>query len=70
MLLLKAMLKIGNGSKLDSHSIVKNGSRIGKDVSVGNYVVIGGLPQDLGFDPLRERMRLLATEQSLGKERL
>jgi len=43
--------QIGNGSKLDSHSIVKNGSRIGKDVSVGNYVVIGGLPQDLGFDP-------------------
>ncbi len=44
-------VRIGNGSKLDSHSIVKNGARIGSNVSVGNYVVIGGLPQDLGFDP-------------------
>lgn len=44
-------VQIGEGSKLDSHSIVKSGSRIGKNVLVGNYVVIGGLPQDLGFDP-------------------
>lgn len=43
--------QIGDGSKLDSHSVVKTGSRIGKNVLVGNYVVIGGLPQDLGFDP-------------------
>lgn len=44
-------VEIGSGSKLDSHSIAKSGSRIGNNVSIGNYVVIGGLPQDLGFDP-------------------
>ncbi len=44
-------VRIGSGSKLESHSVVKNGARIGSNVSVGNYVVIGGLPQDLGFDP-------------------
>lgn len=43
-------VEIGAGSKLDSHAILKDGARIGKSVTVGNFAVVAGLPQDLSFD--------------------
>lgn len=44
-------VEIGDGSVLEANAILRNGSRIGKSVTVGNFAVIGGLPQDLKFDP-------------------
>jgi len=44
-------VEIGAGSKLESHAIVKDGAIIGARVTVGNFAVISGLPQDLSFDP-------------------
>lgn len=44
-------VSIGAGSVLESHSIARKGSRIGKSVTVGNFAVVAGPPQDLSFDP-------------------
>ena len=43
-------VEVGSGSRLESHSILKDGSVLGKGVSVGNFAVIAGLPQDLSFE--------------------
>lgn len=43
-------VEIGAGSKLESHSVLKDGSIVGKGVTIGNFAVIAGLPQDLSFD--------------------
>ncbi|MDQ8179263.1 acyl-ACP--UDP-N-acetylglucosamine O-acyltransferase [Pelagicoccus sp. SDUM812005] len=44
-------VEIGAGSKLEAHAVLKDGARIGKSVTVGNFAVVAGLPQDLSFDP-------------------
>jgi len=43
-------VEVGSGSVLMAHSILKDGARIGKAVTVGHFVVVAGLPQDLSFD--------------------
>lgn len=43
-------VEIGEGSVLESHSILRSGARIGKSVTVGNFAVVAGPPQDLSFD--------------------
>lgn len=43
-------VEIGSGSVLESHCILKDGAVIGKGVTVGNFAVVAGLPQDLSFD--------------------
>ena len=45
-------VQIGNGNSFLTGAVVKNGVRIGNDNRVHEYAVIGGLPQDLGFDPV------------------
>jgi UDP-N-acetylglucosamine acyltransferase len=42
---------IGNGNSVLTGAVLKSGLRMGDDNSVYEYAVIGGLPQDLGFDP-------------------
>jgi len=40
---------IGEGSKLDAHAVVKEYTRIGKNVQISSGAVVGGTPQDLAF---------------------
>lgn len=41
---------IGNGNSLLTGAVVRNGVRMGNDNRIHEYAVIGGLPQDIGFD--------------------
>ncbi len=41
---------IGPGSEIASHSVIKKGVIIDKRCSVGEYAVLGGLPQDTRFE--------------------
>lgn len=43
-------VEIGDGSQVAAHAILKSGTRIGKSVTIENFCIIAGLPQDLGFD--------------------
>lgn len=49
--IVEADVEIGFGSRIEAHAILKDGSRIGNSVTIGNFAVVAGLPQDLGFDP-------------------
>ncbi len=49
--IVEADVEIGFGSKLEAHAVLKDGARIGNSVTVGNFAVVAGLPQDLSFDP-------------------
>jgi len=42
---------IGDNNKLFSGAVLRSGSRLGNGNTIHEYVVIGGLPQDLGFNP-------------------
>lgn len=42
---------MGSGNTLMTGVLLKNGVKIGDDNTIHEYAVIGGLPQDLGFDP-------------------
>ncbi len=44
-------VEIGDESIVESHAVLREGACIGKSVTVGNFAAIGGLPQDLSFDP-------------------
>ncbi len=41
---------IGNGNSVQTGAVLKNGLRMGDGNAVYEYAVLGGLPQDLGFD--------------------
>jgi len=40
---------IAEGCRLDAHAVVKEYTRIGKNVLISSGAVLGGAPQDLGF---------------------
>lgn len=44
-------VEVGAGSVLEAHAILRDGARIGRSVTIGNFSVVAGLPQDLSFDP-------------------
>lgn len=44
-------VQVGNGNSLLTGAVLKTGVRMGNENTVHEYAVIGGLPQDLGFDP-------------------
>ncbi len=48
---IEANVQMGNGNTLMAGVLLKNGVKIGNDNTIHEYAVIGGLPQDLGFDP-------------------
>ena len=48
---VEANVQIGDGNTLMTGALLKEGVNIGDDNSIHEYAVIGGLPQDLGFDP-------------------
>ncbi len=44
-------VKIGSGTVLRSHAVVRRYTEMGENNVVDSFVVLGGLPQDYGFDP-------------------
>ena len=42
---------LGKGLRIGAGAIVKTGAIIGDNVTISEYAIIGGDPQDLGFDP-------------------
>lgn len=48
---IEADVLMGNGNTLMTGASLRNGVNIGDDNTLHEYAVIGGLPQDLGFDP-------------------
>ena len=43
-------VKVGAGTVLRPHAVVRRGTTLGKDNFVDSFAVLGGDPQDLGFD--------------------
>jgi len=48
--IIEAGVSVGDGSSIDSHAIIKRLTRVGKDVRIGHFSVVGGDPQHLSFD--------------------
>jgi UDP-N-acetylglucosamine acyltransferase len=44
-------VEIGPGCIIRAHAIIRTGTILGKGCTVDSHCVIGGLPQDLAFDP-------------------
>ena len=47
---IDANVQMGNGNTLMTGALLKEGVNIGNNNTIHEYAVIGGLPQDLGFD--------------------
>ncbi len=43
-------VEIEEGSRIAAHAILRDGSRVGKHVTIDSFSTIAGLPQDLKFD--------------------
>ncbi|MDX1824924.1 MAG: acyl-ACP--UDP-N-acetylglucosamine O-acyltransferase [Thiohalomonadales bacterium] len=56
---------IGNGNSVLTGAVLKSGLRMGDDNSVYEYAVIGGLPQDLGFDPTTRSFVIIGNGNTL-----
>lgn len=48
---IEAGVEIGEGAVIEAHAVLRQGTRVGAKCVIGSHAVIGGLPQDLGFDP-------------------
>ncbi len=44
-------VELGDGVTLASHVVIRRGTRLGAGVKVDSFAVLGGLPQDLRFNP-------------------
>jgi len=49
--ILESGIKIGTGCRIHSHAQVLTGTWMGDGNTIGHAAIIGGLPQDLSFDP-------------------
>lgn len=47
--IIEGEVDIASGCKLESHSVIKRGAILEENVTVGNFAVVAGLPQDLSF---------------------
>ncbi len=47
---IEAGATIGPGCRIAAHAIIKRGAKLGAGVIVDHFAVVGGDPQDLGFD--------------------
>lgn len=57
--LVEAGVIIGSGCRIAAHAIIKTGTELADQVVVDHFAVIGGDPQDLGFDrQLRSGVRI------------
>jgi len=45
---------VGAGSVIAAHAVLRSGSVLEERVRVDSFAVVGGLPQDLSFDPIVE----------------
>lgn len=48
---IEANVQMGNNNTLLTGAVLKEGVSIGNNNKIHEYAVLGGLPQDLGFDP-------------------
>jgi UDP-N-acetylglucosamine acyltransferase len=44
-------VELGENTVIEAHAIVRSGTVTGPRCQIGNHAVVGGLPQDLHFDP-------------------
>ena len=51
---IEERVEIGDGCRIGAHAIIQPGVRMGRDNIVHPTAVLGGLPQDLGFNPEAE----------------
>lgn len=51
---IESRTEIGEGCRIEAHAVIHSYVRMGRNNHVCPQAVIGGLPQDLGFDPLTE----------------
>lgn len=49
--LIESDVSIGPGCAIAAHAIVRRFSELGAGVHIDSFAVVGGLPQDLSFDP-------------------
>jgi len=49
--IIETDVRIGDRCIIEAHAVVRSGVRMGADNRVHPHAVLGGLPQDLGFDP-------------------
>jgi UDP-N-acetylglucosamine acyltransferase len=52
--IIEADVTVGAGCAIGSHSILRRYTTLGEQNVIDSHVVLGGLPQDLGFDPATE----------------
>lgn len=48
---IEADVQVGDGCRIEHHAVVRSHVRLGSGCTVDAHAVIGGLPQDLKFDP-------------------
>lgn len=44
-------VEIGARCRIEAHAVIRSGVQLGEDCWVDSHCVLGGLPQDLSFDP-------------------
>ncbi len=52
--IIEDKVQISEGCRIDPHTQILSGTRLGSATSVGRAAVLGGDPQDLSFDPATE----------------
>jgi UDP-N-acetylglucosamine acyltransferase len=65
--IIEAGVTVGDGSSIDSHTVIKRFTRVGKGVRIGHFSVVGGDPQHLSFDPNIESCAVLEDGARLGE---
>jgi acyl-[acyl carrier protein]--UDP-N-acetylglucosamine O-acyltransferase len=49
-------VEIGGGTVIREHAVIRSGTVLGRNCHVDSHVVLGGLPQDLSFNPKTPRV--------------
>lgn len=55
-------VEIGAGSAIGAHAVILRGVRLGERNTVHPHAVLGGVPQDLGYDPARRGQVLIGDD--------
>ena len=58
-------VEVEEGSRIAAHAILRNGARLGKNVTVDSFTTVAGLPQDLGFDPATPSFASIGNETTI-----
>ncbi|MFM7209641.1 MAG: acyl-ACP--UDP-N-acetylglucosamine O-acyltransferase [Verrucomicrobiota bacterium] len=63
--LVEGGAEIGPSCAIASHAVIRRGSRLGGRIKVDSFVVAGGDPQDLSFDPAVESFTVIGAGTAL-----